>query len=149
MHYHYALSILLTLVLTKFFGWGSAGPYLGSRRIASTCMSVLTAVATIFLADTIGQDWYSLQEIRNLNKGPPARFVMFIWPYIGTCTGVLRLVVSLVTIPSLISAAPNPSTQRPEGCSETQQQGSRLVGKRESPLAPLSPSFHEPVTRLP
>ena len=35
-------------------------------------VSVLTAVTTIYLADTIRQDWYSLQEIRNLNKGPRA-----------------------------------------------------------------------------
>ena len=119
--------------------WGSSGPYLRSRKIASACVSVLTAVATIYLADTIRQDWYSVQEIQNFNKGPPARFVMFIWPYIGTCTGVLLLVVSLVTIPSLLSAEPNPSKQRPEGA-DTFSELEKLRSEKADLLRHLKPN---------
>ena len=64
---------------------------------------------------------------------------MFIWPYIGTCTGVLLLVVSLVTIPGLISAAPNPSKQRPEGA-DTFSELEKLRSEQADLLRHLNPN---------
>ena len=86
---------LLTLVLMNFHGWGRSTSWLTKNTpVCLHCGQLSSHHQTrlVFVAR------------KEITRAPRALCNV----YLAFCTGVLLLVVSLVTIPGLISAAPNP-----------------------------------------